>query len=206
MKAHFTVTFLFFFSSTFSQVPDTFFNQRDIKGLRQGVWKNKWVETGQLASVETYINDERNGFCKYYYLNGVLQSSGYFIGNSIIGEFKSYHKSGLLYEIKNYENNLRNGWTIYYDTLGRVSSQGLWKDGRAFGLFKEYEAGKLKDSAFAFESYDTNTDFLIRQVYEDVEMKKLKVEYFYSDEKNGGESPFMIRYYFKGVLVKIEKF
>lgn len=205
MKAHFTVIFLFFFSITFSQIGDTLFNQRNSKGLKQGVWKNKWIETGELASIETYKDDVRNGFCKYFYLSGVLQSSGYFVGNSIIGEFRSYYKSGVLYEIKNYEDNLRNGWTIYYDSLGRMASQSLWKNGRAFGLFKEYEEGKLIDSAFAFESFDTNADFLVRQIYNDSEMKSLRTEYFYSDDKNGGESPYIIRHYSKGVLIKEEK-
>ena len=197
MKVHFTVTFLFFFSSLFSQVADTVFNQKDSRGLKQGVWKNTWIETGHLASIETYKDDVRNGFCKYYYENGVLQSTGYFRGNSVDGEFRSYYKSGILYEIKNYEDNVRNGWTIYYDTLGRFASEALWKNGRAFGLFKEYEAGKLIDSAFAFESYNTEMDFLIRQEYNDSKMKNLRTEYFYSDEKHGGERPFMIRHYLK---------
>lgn len=205
MKVFFTVASLIFFSNLFSQVTDTVFNQRDSKGLKQGIWKNKWIETGQLASIVTYKDDERNGFCKYFYLNGVLQSSGYFIGNSVIGEFRSYYKSGVLYEIKNYENNLRNGWTIYYDTLGRIASQELWKDGRAFGLCKEYEAGKLKDSVFVFMSYDTNTDFTIRQLYNDSEMKSLRTEYYYSDEKHSREMPFMIRHYVNGIMIKEEK-
>lgn len=206
MKVLFTTILFFVFSTSFSQVSDTIFNQRNARGLEEGVWKRIWTETGKIAAIEIYKNGVRHGFCKYYWENGNLQSTGFFIGNSVEGEFRSYYKSGVLYEIKNFKDDVREGLTTYYDTLGKLASQSLWKDGRAYGLFKTYEEGRLKDSAFAFEFYDYANDWLVRQEYYDSAMKNLRIEYFYSDKRNGGERPFKIKRYSGGTLIKEENF
>ena len=153
-----------------------------------------------------YKDDIRSGFCKYYWENGNLQSKGYFNGNSVEGEFRSYYHSGALYEIQHYDNNVKNGWSIYFDITGIKRSESLYKDGMSSGLFKLYDSlGILTDSAFAFESYENNTKTLHRLEYVDARMQQLRTEYFYSSEKYGGESPYLIRHYSKGALIKEER-
>jgi hypothetical protein len=89
MKVQFTTIFLFFFTIAFSQTTDTVFNQRDLKGLRQGIWKNKWLETGKIANsctrtiLETdFVIYWENRICSLGCLVAILD-----------GEFRSYYKS-----------------------------------------------------------------------------------------------------------------
>lgn len=77
-------------------------NQFDDKGLKHGYWKNFVYHSDTIASEESYSHGIRNGFCRYFYITGVLRSEGVFKNGSEIGlwNFYSYYDySPILKEI-----------------------------------------------------------------------------------------------------------
>jgi len=142
-----------------------FINRTDNFGYRQGKWKYFWVN-GNLRFEGSYKNDKRDGFFKFYDLNGNFEKVEKYVNGELIVDApevkilnrrSSYHPNGQLAITATYYKDIPEGIRREYDTTGKVIKgyvfqngiirfEGITDDnGLRQGLWKEfYETGELR--------------------------------------------------------------
>lgn len=100
-----------------------------------------------------------DGIWKYYYKNGLLQTSKTFVKGKLEGPFASYYYSGKLKEKVNYKNDQPEGHYLSYYENGNIETEGWLIEGEREGAWKEYSMnGKLIREQFYHNGVETGFD------------------------------------------------
>jgi len=140
----------------------------DDEGIKQGFWKEYFLESGKLKAEGEYKKGARFGEWKFYFESGQLEQTGkYTDGGLEQGKWKWYYKSGKLLREEEYRRGKEDGYLFEYDEEGNTITQGEFIDGYeegnwiiTYGDFKEegkYSVG-LKNGVW--KSYYTDNDEL----------------------------------------------
>jgi len=73
-----------------------------------------------------------------YYVYGIKESEGCYVGSSKDGIWKYYYPNGKINAIVHYLSGQKNGQSLEYDKNGRISSDATYKNGHFFGIVKFY--------------------------------------------------------------------
>ena len=111
---------------------------------------NYW-ENGQKLSEIQYLNEKRDGTCKYWYKNGQLMSSGLYKNGKMYGAFISYYENGQIQNHGNYkytESDIYSRkygiWKYYYEN-GQIESESIIKNGVEELKFYDKEGNLLTE-------------------------------------------------------------
>ena len=106
----------------------------DLKGLKQGTWKEFYFPEGELKAQGDYIDGYRSGAWKFYFENGALRQVGsYGPKEALIGQWKWYYENAQLLLNEFYKNGKEDGISTEYNDTGKVITQGEYIDGRKEG-------------------------------------------------------------------------
>ncbi|HFG0564776.1 toxin-antitoxin system YwqK family antitoxin [Flavobacterium psychrophilum] len=90
------------------------FEKGFIKNHKEGEEWTKYHENGNIKYEEKL--KDGNGFSRWYYENGQISDSVYYIKNKMHGEIKHWHKNGQIREICGWKNGIQNGiYETYYE-------------------------------------------------------------------------------------------
>lgn len=128
MRLLICIVFIFLGFSGLTQV-----NQKDANGLKQGVWKKAYPNSGVYQYVGQFKDDKPYGKFVYYYETGEVQAVIEFSSNGTIGYSKMYHESGYLMARGKYINQLKDSTWVYFDDRGIISYQEDYKNGKLNG-------------------------------------------------------------------------
>lgn len=157
--------------------------------LAQSNLRKTWHDAGhqfikEIYQVKDTIRNIRNGLYTSYYINGNIESKGYFQNNQSTGIWEFYYESGNLkmrgvlqnntnaghweffYESGNksmegiMNGRLREGkWNYYYED-GALKETGTYIAGKRHGVWKSYyEDGVLKSEGEFSDDYGVITEF-----------------------------------------------
>lgn len=152
-----------------SRETDSLFNQTDVQGRKQGIWKkyhpngktryrgefknNKPVgefryyhDNGKLRIIMDHGLGEGKADVKYYYANGELAASGQYLGKQKEGSWKyySYYSKKLSY-VEKYMDGLKHGLASKYYEDGKLSQELEWHKDVRNGKWKIwFPGGQLK--------------------------------------------------------------
>lgn len=129
-----------------------------VNGIKEGEWRNYHYDNGTLTSVETFLNDTLNGYCKYVCSNYKSSVEGMFIKGMATGEWKSFYNDSILFTFGHYNGSFypdysqmeyfkqtcdlfsanRHGhWKIYF-TNGNIAEEGEYINGKKEGEWRRY--------------------------------------------------------------------
>ena len=84
------------------------------KGLKEGIWKNFYPESGKVLDEITYLKNRKNGLHKEYFENGHLKMESTLSDTTLVGATNMFHPNGKIWMKGNYSNGLQDGrWEIY---------------------------------------------------------------------------------------------
>lgn len=140
-------------------------NRRDVKGLKQGTWK-EFYPTGALKQEVTYSDDKMNGYLKEYSLAGSLLNTTKYINGALQTDVPElakldvkteYHNNGQVKFTRTYKDEVAEGIHREFSPEGRVIGAKVYVEGvltaegildtagRQQGIWKEFHPdGKLK--------------------------------------------------------------
>lgn len=140
-------------------------NRIDNFGYKQGNWKYFW-DNGNLRLEGTYLNDKKNGFFKYYDVDGNFLTVEKYNQDELQTDAKetkqmdkrvAYHKNGQPAIVANYYNDQPEGIRREFDTTGKIIKGYVFENGilrydgitdmngLRQGLWKEYyPSGELR--------------------------------------------------------------
>lgn len=170
LKIGATLLFLLIVLTTIAQPKiDNAINKKDAKGLKQGLWLEKYPhgpikwegrfkdgkpqgifkhynDNGKVVILElNYIPNTKKAYSKAFHENGKLMAEGYYIDKKKDSIWNYYNQGGDLISIENYTNTKKTGeWkTFYYN--GQISKSEFYVNDYLEGPSKEYfENGQLK--------------------------------------------------------------
>lgn len=131
-----------------------YINRRDKSGLKQGVWK-VFYDNNILKEEGFYLNGKKDGFFKYYDVEGNLEKlEKYINGNIVEGAEETriletrvdYYKDGKQKVIQTYLNNKPHGIRREYSEEGKVIQGYLFNEGEIIGIGIIDENGKKQGS------------------------------------------------------------
>ncbi|SHN38945.1 toxin-antitoxin system YwqK family antitoxin [Chitinophaga sp. CF418] len=99
-----------------------------VDNLKEGVWK-KYALSGGLIAEETYKHGQLNGYCRYFYSNGLVSAEGSFVAMGINGEIDNYRivdpvtGEERFEEVKRDGSSQRNGMWKIYDEEGKMTKE-----------------------------------------------------------------------------------
>jgi antitoxin component YwqK of YwqJK toxin-antitoxin module len=153
-----------------------FINRTDRFGYKQGNWKFFWAN-GNLKLEGYYQNDKRNGFFKYYDLNGQFEKVEKFENDrlvldapevKILDKKTTYHNNGIVAISATFYKGTPEGIRREYDTTGKIIKGYVFRNGILIfegvtdenglrqGLWKEfYETGELRSEGHYLNSNPT---------------------------------------------------
>jgi antitoxin component YwqK of YwqJK toxin-antitoxin module len=105
----------------------------------------RFLESGSIAEEAEYANDTLNGFRKYYYPNGTLESVEHFRRGNYHGKYQKYYPDGKLQIDQEFVEGALQGLSLSYYPNGTLKEKVTLKDNDENGPFFEYyENGNLK--------------------------------------------------------------
>ena len=142
-------------------------NQKDKKGLKQGLWKEFFEDSDQVKWEGTYLNDLKNGYFREYSKSGVLLSTTKFQLGEVVENAEelenleviaTYHSNGQIASVASYRDGVLEGVSKYYDEVGTITQSKIYRNGKLLGegivdekgikqgFWKEYflASGKLR--------------------------------------------------------------
>ncbi len=153
-------------------------NRTDNFGYRQGSWKYFW-SNGNLRIEGSYKNDKRDGFFKFYDLNGNFEKVEKYVNGELIADAPevkvldrkvTYHENGQAAITATFYKGVPEGIRREYDTAGKVIRGYVFKNGilrfegvtddngLRQGLWKEfYETGELRSEGHYQNSNPTGS-------------------------------------------------
>ncbi len=99
-----------------------------VDNLKEGVWK-KYALSGGIIAEETYKHGQLNGYCRYFYSNGLVSAEGSFVAMGINGEIDNYRivdpvtGEERFEEVKRDGSSQRNGMWKVYDEEGKMTKE-----------------------------------------------------------------------------------
>ncbi len=164
--------FLFFKNVLTSFDSETFLIKNELSqsffflGKREGEVK-KYYKSGNLYSVENYLNGKSNGKWLVFYENGDIKSCVNYCNGRLHGDFHLYSKS-CKKRSGEYDNGKMIGFHRLWSDNGELIVESEYKDGNRIGIFKQFdECGNLveeieylQDGNFNKKCYDKNGEIL----------------------------------------------
>lgn len=100
------------------------------KGIKEGFWKEYFLESGKLKAEGEYKNGARFGEWKFYFESGELEQKGkYLEGGLIHGKWQWYYKTGSILREEEFRRGREDGFLYEYDRDGNIVTQGEYIDG-----------------------------------------------------------------------------
>jgi antitoxin component YwqK of YwqJK toxin-antitoxin module len=90
-------------------------------------------------TVETIINDEKNGYWTKINDNGVVVMEGCYYKNQLHGQFRFYYDNGSLMNAWFFDKGILDSTYINYFPDGNISVSGGYQLGNKIGIWKYYE-------------------------------------------------------------------
>lgn len=125
-----------------------YLKQYDDKGLAKGEWKN-YYDTGEIASVDFFIEGRANGKQTEYFKNGNISKIGEKINGKETGLWKYYYDNGNIRCEREFKDGVDDGKYIEYFKNGKIYKIGNKVNYKKSGEWKIYnEQGNLVDTIF----------------------------------------------------------
>jgi antitoxin component YwqK of YwqJK toxin-antitoxin module len=114
-----------------------------------GSWQS-WHNSGELRSIELYVNGQHHGVSKYFYgaggkvqikshgNSGALQLKLPYVNGTLEGISYFYYDTGPLENRSIYVDNLLNGKSITFYPSGNIKATSTYINGEWIGLFSLY--------------------------------------------------------------------
>ncbi len=120
-------------------------NQRDDRGLRQGLWKGLHLN-GQIRYSGMFVDDKPIGVFKYFNDSGVLRNELVFHNNNPEVDATYFYPDNTKMASGKYLNKQRQGLWIYFAQAGFKIAETTYQQGLAQGLSKIfYESGQVSE-------------------------------------------------------------
>lgn len=201
MKKRFvTYLFLFFWVASSEAQGDTTFNQRDVLGRKQGIWKEEINDRGNiyLFAIEHFIDGKLNGMCSYFYPDGKIRVENMRVQGWLEGVTRVYRPNGLLQYETEFLQNREHGLKKYYSYDGHLEEEQEYEMGSKTGVYRRYSKSKrIVAESHMIDGVENGT----RRIYADTDQREILREF---DFKN--DVKIAARYYKKGKVVKQETF
>jgi len=104
-------------------------------GFGQNETKIEYYDNGNVLSQIHYLDEKRDGSCRYWYEDGTLMTEGFYKNGKMTGFWMSYHENGQLESHGTYEytesgvySRKDGGWEYYYDN-GHLQRESIIKNG-----------------------------------------------------------------------------
>ncbi|WP_339916103.1 tetratricopeptide repeat protein [Yeosuana marina] len=109
---------------------------------------------GNIVSEGLYdIKGGKEGLWKFYSSNGVLNGTGNYSEDKLIGEYLNYYNNGEIESISNYKNDSLTGYYQEFHKNGQLKRQGWYKNNLAHGEWRSYYIdGTLQEVNFYHKS------------------------------------------------------
>ncbi len=104
---------------------------------------SKHYQNNIIIKEENFVDGVKEGVIRSYDLQGCLFSEEYMENNELVGERKSFYKSGELKTITIYQDVQRLSMKVYYEN-GKLKSETNYKNGKVESGRRYDESGKLK--------------------------------------------------------------
>ena len=102
----------------------------DDEGIKQGFWKEYFLETGKVKAEGEFKEGARFGEWKFYFETGEIEQTGkYTLGGLEQGKWKWYYKNGKLLREEDFRRGKEDGYLYEYDLEGNIITQGEYIDG-----------------------------------------------------------------------------
>ena len=129
-------------------------NILDKDSLKQGVWKEYWIN-GDLRSEVIYKNNLKQGHeIKWYDYPDCVEQEGYYKDGKLNGPSIFYSRKCRKDFFETYKDGVKDGLEISYHSNGHIKAEGNYKKGKLEGYYKVYD----KKGIFAFESRTTDSE------------------------------------------------
>ncbi len=104
---------------------------------------SKHYQNNIIIKEENFVDGVKQGVIRDYDLQGNLFSEEYIKDNKLVGERKSFYKSGELKTITIYQDGQHLSMKVYYEN-GKLKSETNYKNGKEGPGRRYNESGKLK--------------------------------------------------------------
>jgi antitoxin component YwqK of YwqJK toxin-antitoxin module len=92
----------------------------------------------------SYVDGKKEGICKIWFENGVLNEVRYYKNNEMDGTWVVYNEAGVKTSVANYTNGFKNGKWLIWNDKGLLIYRLSYKNGEKSGVWKNYDdEGKL---------------------------------------------------------------
>lgn len=195
-------TLFLFWSVLISVLSYTQINQTDANGLKQGVWKKPYENSGVYQYVGQFKDGKPYGKFVYYYQTGEVEAVIQFNSDGSVGYSKMYHESGYMMARGKYVNQKKDSIWVYFDDRGIISYQETYKNGKLNG-----------DQIIYYEP--VNNQYLVAKWYTYKDGKKHgEFKTFHPNTQVESEGSYdmdrlngMVKYYHpNGKLMRIERY
>lgn len=85
-----------------------------------------YCDSGELASIQQYIDGKDHGKWVFYYPNGQVETKGKFKIGKRVGTWKYYFEDGQIKQISKYKEGLKNGTWKFYSEEGELIIKEKW--------------------------------------------------------------------------------
>jgi antitoxin component YwqK of YwqJK toxin-antitoxin module len=167
-------------------------NQKDAKGLKQGLWSRTWAESGQLRYEGQFKDDVPVGRFTYYSTKGRVESVLDHYPGGKASHARHYHPNGKLMAEGRYVGQAKDSTWVFFNTDGIKRSTERWNVGKKYGEQLTYYAdGTLAEKSTwvkgvqqgAFEQYFDNGQVKTRANYASGEPEGTMTYFFPSGKK-----------------------
>jgi len=194
-------------------------NRTDIKGLKQGVWKEFW-ENGNVKTECFYNSGKKDGYFKEYDIKGNLINIFKYVNDSLVVDSKEtkkldvkteYYPNGVIKKQGSFKNDIPEGVMREYSPEGKIINSKIYSNGIVIaegivdekglyqGYWKEfYESGNIKSEG---EYFNGKRKGNWKFYYEDGSIEQIG-SYNYKGNKDGSWK----WYYQSGKIKREENF
>jgi hypothetical protein len=129
-------------------------NVIDQDSLKQGVWKEFWVN-GDLKNEVIYKNNKKQGLeIKWFDEPDCVEQESYYKDGMLDGPSIYYSKRCKKDFFETFKSGVKEGLELSYYPNGNIKAEGNFKKGNLNGYYKVYD----KKGVFSFESRSTDSE------------------------------------------------
>ena len=129
-------------------------NVIDQDSLKQGVWKEFWVN-GDLKNEVIYKNNKKQGLeIKWFDEPDCVEQESYYKDGMLDGPSIYYSKKCKKDFFETFKSGVKEGLELSYYPNGNIKAEGNFKKGNLNGYYKVYD----KKGVFSFESRSTESE------------------------------------------------
>ena len=129
-------------------------NVIDQDSLKQGVWKEFWVN-GDLKNEVIYKNNKKQGLeIKWFDEPDCVEQESYYKDGMLDGPSIYYSKKCKKDFFETFKSGVKEGLELSYYPNGNIKAEGNFKKGNLNGYYKVYD----KKGVFSFESRSTDSE------------------------------------------------